>query len=55
MEIIKEGHSSYGNCWIEDHGSYYIVCTMNGKSKEGPFSSFKDAMAYFKKFCPQAE
>ena len=52
MTIIQQGTSSYGRCWIEDHGSYFIVVTMNGQSRSGAFSSFADAMAYYSRFCP---
>ena len=51
MKIIREGHSSYGRCWVEDHGSYFMVYIMDGASKSGPFSKLADALAFFSKYC----
>ena len=51
MKIVREGHSSYGKCWIEDHGSYYMVYTMDGRSQNGPFSTLADAMEFFSHYC----
>ena len=51
MKIVREGHSSYGKCWIEDHGSYYLVYTMDGRSQNGPFSTLADAMEFFSHYC----
>lgn len=52
MTVIREGYSSFGRCWIEDHGSYFMVFTMNGKSQNGPYSTLSAALEYFCKFCP---
>ena len=50
--VVKSGHSSYGDCWIEEDGTTYYGYVMNGRSKYGPFSSLSDAMAEFRKWCP---
>lgn len=49
--IYREGHSSYGHCWIEGDGVYFYVYVMDGKSKYGPYSSMGDAIAIFNKYC----
>ncbi len=51
-EIVREGKSSYGTCWIELKGTNYWVYTMNGKSESGPYSSYSAAYDYFKTYCP---
>lgn len=49
--IYKEGHSSYGRCWIEGDGISFYVYTMDGKSKHGPYSSLGDAMQEYSRYC----
>lgn len=51
MTIIRSGVSGYGRCWVEDHGSYFMVYIMDGKSCSGPYSSLADALAYYSRFC----
>lgn len=51
MSIIRSGHSSYGQCWIEQQGTSYWVYLMDGKSQRGPYSSLADAMAVFNQYC----
>ena len=48
-KIIKEGRSSYGFCYIEDCGSYFMV-VINGAPR-GPYSQFADALAEFHRYC----
>ncbi len=49
--IYKEGHSSYGHCWIEGDGVTFWVYVMDGRSKYGPFSSLADAFREFDFYC----
>ena len=49
--IYKEGHSSYGHCWIEGDGVYFWVYVMDGRSKYGPYSSLADAEREFSRYC----
>ena len=49
--IYKEGHSSYGHCWIEGDGITFWVCIMNGSSKYGPFYSLSEAFNEFARYC----
>lgn len=51
MNIYKEGHSSYGHCWIEGDGVSFWVLVMDGRSKYGPYSSLSDAMRKYSEFC----
>lgn len=51
MTVYKEGHGSYGHCWIEGDGVHFWVHVMDGRSKYGPFSSLADAMREFSKYC----
>ena len=53
MEIMRSGYSSngYGNCWIESHGTYFVVYVMNGKSKYGPYSNLEDAIREYSRYC----
>lgn len=52
MEIVMSGHSSsYGECWIEKHGTYYMVILLNGKSRRGPYSQLADALREFHIYC----
>ena len=47
--IYKEGHSSYGDCWIEGNGvSYYVHV---GSSTYGPYSSLADAEREYSRWC----
>ena len=56
MKITMSGHSSsYGECWIEDHGTYYMVILMGGEVKRGPYSQMKDAMKELLSCCPNAK
>ena len=49
--VYKEGHSSYGHCWIEGDGVNFFVYVMNGQSKYGPFSSLTSAIDEFSRWC----
>ena len=49
--IYKEGHGSYGTCWIEGDGVSFWVYVLDGKSKYGPFSSLADAMREYNRYC----
>lgn len=49
MEIIKSGHSSYGDCWVSHEGAYYYVYV--GSSKHGPFSNLADALREYSSYC----
>lgn len=51
MTVYKEGHSSYGHCWIEGDGVTFCVCVMNGESRYGAFRSLADAMREFSRYC----
>ena len=51
MAVYKEGHSSYGHCWIEGDGATFWVYVMDGRSKYGPYSSLSDAMREFSRWC----
>ena len=51
MAIYKDGHGSYGHCWIEGNGVTFWVYVMDGRSKYGPYSSLNDAMSEFSKWC----
>lgn len=50
MTIYREGHSSYGHCWIEGDGVMFWVC-VDGQSKYGPYSSLTEAMEEFRHWC----
>ena len=50
MKIIKEGHSSYGYCWVEQDGCFYFVYVLDGRSKYGPFTTLGDALRKFSEF-----
>ena len=52
MKIIRSGTSSYGRCWIEDHGTYWMVCLMDGKTVHGPYSNMADAFDEYHRYCP---
>lgn len=47
--IVKEGHSSYGFCYIEDCSVGFMVHV--GSSVYGPYTNFNDAIAQFRQFC----
>ena len=49
--IYKEGHSSYGHCWIEGDGNIFWVYIMNGSNRRGPYSSLLDAFTEFSHYC----
>ena len=49
--VYKEGHGSYGHCWIEGDGVNFTVYTMDGRSSSGPFSSLAAAMSEFSHYC----
>ena len=49
--IYKEGHSSYGHCWIEGNGVFFWVYVMDGRSKYGPYSSLADAEREYARWC----
>ncbi len=49
--IYREGHSSYGHCWIEGDGLTFWVLVMDGKSKYGPYKSLTDAECEYRKWC----
>ena len=49
MNIIKEGRSSYGTCFIEERGCYYYVHI--GTIERGPFSDLASAYAEFSRYC----
>lgn len=49
--IYKEGHSSYGHCWIEGDGIAFWVYTMNGSSRLGPYSTLSEAYNEFARYC----
>lgn len=51
MTVYKEGHSSYGHCWIEGDGATFYVYVMDGRSKYGPYYSLGDAMREYSKWC----
>jgi hypothetical protein len=51
MKIVRSGSSSYGRCWIEDHGSYFMVYVLDGQSARGPFSSLAAALECFSHYC----
>ncbi len=51
MKVYKEGHSSYGHCWIEGDGVSFWVYVMDGQSKYGPFSSLTAADSEFRRYC----
>ena len=51
MALDKDGHGSYGHCWIEGNGVTFWVYVMDGRSKYGPYSSLNDAMSEFSKWC----
>ena len=51
MPIYKDGHGSYGHCWIEGNGVTFWVYVMDGRSKYGPYSSLNDAMSEFSQWC----
>ncbi len=52
MKILKEGYSSYGHCWVSCEGpAMYFVYTMDGQSKNGPFSTFAGAMEFYGHYC----
>ena len=50
-EIVREGDSSYGHCWIEGDGVSFWVFVMDGQSRYGPYSSLTAAMDEFRKWC----
>lgn len=49
--VYKEGHSSYGTCWIEGDGVTFWVYVMAGRSKYGPYYSLADAMTEYNRYC----
>ena len=49
--VYKEGHSSYGHCWIEGDGINFWVYVMDGRSSYGPYSSLADAISEFNRYC----
>ena len=49
--VYKEGHSSYGHCWIEGDGVTFYVYVMDGRSQYGPFSSLSDAISEYNRYC----
>ena len=49
--VYKEGSGSYGKCWIEGDGVTFWVYTMDGRSKNGPFTSLTDAISFFGQYC----
>jgi len=49
--VYKEGHSSYGRCWIEGDGVTFWVYLCDGQSRRGPYSSLTDAMSEFNRYC----
>ena len=49
--VYKEGHSSYGHCWIEGDGINVWVYVMDGRSSYGPYSSLADAISEFNRYC----
>ncbi len=51
--VYKEGHSSYGHCWIEGDGINFWVYVMDGRSSYGPYSSLADAISEFSRYCLQ--
>ena len=51
--VYKEGHSSYGHCWIEGDGVNFQVYVMDGRSSYGPYSSLADAISEFNRYCLQ--
>ena len=50
MGVVKEGRCSLGICYIEDHGSYFMV-HIGSSSVYGPYNNFGDALAKFREFC----
>lgn len=51
MAVYKEGHSSYGHCWIEGDGVTFWVYVMDGQSKYGPYSSLSAAIQEYERWC----
>ena len=51
MAVYKNGHGSYGYCWIEGDGVSFYVYIMDGKEKRGPYSSLSDAISEFNRYC----
>lgn len=51
MNIIKEGHSGYGYCYIEERYGLFYVVIMDGKSTKGPYRTLKEAMEEFSHWC----
>lgn len=49
MQIVKEGSSSYGFCYIETDGVWFYVHV--GSSTYGPYSSMNDAMTEYRRWC----
>ena len=49
--IYKEGHSSYGYCWVEGDGILFWVYIMNGSNRHGPYSSLSEAFNEFARYC----
>ena len=49
--IYKEGHGSYGRCWIEGDGVTFWVFIMDGRSRRGPYSSLAAAIQEFSRYC----
>ena len=56
MKITMSGHSSsYGDCWLENHGTHYMVILMDGEVKRGPYSEAKAAINELLSYCPDAK
>ncbi len=49
MSVIRSGNSSYGFCYIEQTGAYFMVYI--GSSKRGPYSNFEDALNEYRRWC----